>query len=226
MNRETAIVLVSGGLDSCVAAAIASLEFDLALLHCSYGQRTAGRERKSFEAICMHYRAKAKRVVDLSCIGEMGGSSLTDSSLEVEKGRSGAGKIPSTYVPFRNSHLLCAAVSWAEVLGIGKIFIGAVESDSSGYPDCRRDYFEAFNRLVKLGTRSGSITVVTPLIGMSKAEIVRTGRELNAPLHLTWSCYLRSDEACGECESCLLRLEGFREAGVRDPIPYRTGGSK
>jgi 7-cyano-7-deazaguanine synthase len=219
-----AIVLVSGGLDSCVATSVASVEYDLALLHCTYGQRTAEREREAFEAICGHYGVKTKKIADLSYIGDIGGSSLTDSSIEAQKGESRVGEIPSTYVPFRNSHFLSAAVSWAEVLGAGKIFIGAVESDSSGYPDCRKDYYEAFNRLVELGTKSGGITVVTPLIEKRKPEIIRMGQDLKAPLQLTWSCYVRTDVACGECESCILRLKGFQEAGIRDPISYIDEG--
>jgi len=220
LGREMAIVLVSGGLDSCVATAFAAQTHELALLHCTYGQRTAEREMRAFEAVARHFGAREKMVVDVSYLGRMGGSSLTDDSMEIESGESDPAEIPSTYVPFRNSHFLCAAVSWAEVLGVSKIFIGAVESDSAGYPDCRKSYYEAFNLLVRQGTRSGDITIVAPLVEMGKKEIVKTGLTLNAPFHLTWSCYAKSDLACGECESCILRLKGFSEAGVADPIPY------
>jgi 7-cyano-7-deazaguanine synthase len=159
-------------------------------------------------------------VADLSCLGKLGGSSLTDESMSIERGESIQGEIPSTYVPFRNTLFLSIAVSWAEVLDVKKVFIGAVESDSTGYPDCRKRYFEAFGRVVKLGTRSADIRIFTPLVDIQKSEIVRIGIELKAPLQLTWSCYDRTDFACGECESCVLRLKGFREAGFTDPISY------
>ncbi len=220
MSREMAVVLVSGGLDSCVTAAIASKNYRPAFLHCTYGQRTAEREVEAFEAICRYYGVERDLIVDLSYLGGMGGSSLTDTSIEVDEGQSPPGEIPSTYVPFRNSNFLCAAVSWAEVLGARRIFIGAVESDSTGYPDCRKGYYDAFNRLVRHGTRTGDITIVAPLIDKGKAEIVRLGLELKAPLHLTWSCYVRSDRACGRCESCILRIKGFHDAGSEDLIPY------
>jgi 7-cyano-7-deazaguanine synthase len=219
LKKKSAIVLVSGGLDSCVATAVAAVDHSVSLLHCTYGQRTADREWQAFESIARHYEAET-RVVDLSYLGQMGGSSLTDRTMVVESGVSDPDIVPTTYVPFRNSHLLSVAVSWAEVSGSRSIFIGAVESDSAGYPDCRSIYFAAFNRLIQLGTRRGDITVETPLIGMKKAEIIRLGRKLNAPLHLTWSCYIRSELACGRCESCTLRRRGFDEAGERDPIPY------
>ncbi len=220
LDRKRAIVLISGGLDSCVTAAIADRDHDLALLHCTYGQRTAGREQEAFEAISRHYDVSTAMLADLSDLGGFGGSSLTDETMPVEKGKSKPGVIPSTYVPFRNSLFLSVAVSWAEALGIGEIFIGAVESDSAGYPDCRKTYFEAFNRLIRVGTKADDIEVVTPLIDKRKSEIVRIGVELEAPIHLTWSCYQRSDVACGECESCVLRLRAFQEAGIEDPIPY------
>ncbi len=220
MGLERAIVLVSGGLDSCVATAVAARDHEPALLHCTYGQRTAEREKEAFEAIACHYGVQVKMVADLSCLGELGGSSLTDESMSIERGESVQGEIPSTYVPFRNTLFLSIAVSWAEVLDVKKIFIGAVESDSTGYPDCRKRYFEAFDRVVELGTRSADIRIVAPLVEIQKSEIVRMGIELKAPLQLTWSCYDRTDLACGRCESCVLRLKGFREAGFTDPISY------
>ena len=228
MPRSTAaakpltIALVSGGLDSCVSAAIAGETDDLALLHVSYGQRTEARERRAFREIAGHYGVTRRLEVRLDPLGAIGGSALTDRSRDAVRARHTGSTIPDTYVPFRNTHLLAIAVSWAEVIGARKVVIGAVEEDSSGYPDCREEYFEAFNRLVRVGTRPETqVEVVTPLIHMGKADIVREGVRLEAPLHLTWSCYTESDTACGRCESCTLRLKGFREAGRRDPVAYR-----
>jgi 7-cyano-7-deazaguanine synthase len=239
--KELAIVLVSGGMDSCVTAALAAVEHDLALLHVTYGQRTARRELKAFQAIADFYNVQRRLVADISHLSAIGGSALTDTTLAIptmpnaEGGRRKAesekseirnppsemGAIPITYVPFRNTHLLAIAVSWAEVIGAGRIFIGAVAEDSSGYPDCRPEYYEAFNRLVEVGTKPETrIEVMTPIIHLRKHAIVRRGVELGAPLHLSWSCYQAEDRACGVCESCALRLRGFREAQVIDPIPY------
>jgi 7-cyano-7-deazaguanine synthase len=225
--RELAIALVSGGMDSCVAAAIAAKESDLALLHVSYGQRTQARELRAFEAIADHYGAARRLVADISYLGEIGGSSLTDPEIPVEAADLGREGIPSSYVPFRNTHFLAIAVSWAETLGARRIFIGAVEPDSSGYPDCRAAYYEAFNELVRVGTKPETeIEVVAPLIKMKKAEIVGLGVELGAPLHLTWSCYKNDDVPCGGCDSCALRERGFKEADVADPILAGAGGGK
>jgi 7-cyano-7-deazaguanine synthase len=202
-KRPLAVVLLSGGMDSCVTAAIARRTHDLALLHLSYGQRTEARERRAFRAIARHW-------------------ALIDTRRDAVRARRRGSPVPDTYVPFRNTHLLALAVSWAEVSGARRVYIGAVEEDSSGYPDCRAAYFEAFNRLVRLGTRPETrIEVVTPLLHLRKGEIVRRGLRLGAPLHLTWSCYTGRARACGRCESCRLRLKGFREAGAVDPIPYR-----
>ena len=229
MSRSTAatrpltIALVSGGLDSCVSAAFAGETDDLAFLHVSYGQRTETRERRAFREIAAHYGVTRTLEARLDPLGAIGGSALTDRSRDAVRARRCDSTIPDTYVPFRNTHLLAIAVSWAEVIGARKVVIGAVEEDSSGYPDCREEYYEAFNRLVQVGTRPETrVEVVTPLIHMSKDDIVREGMRLKAPLHLTWSCYTESDAACGRCESCLLRLKGFREAGLRDPVAYRT----
>ncbi len=222
-QRGLAVVLLSGGLDSCVTAAIAAREHHLALLHATYGQKTAGRERRAFEALADHFgvNAELRRVLDLGFLGALGGSALTDGSLAIPRGAPGEG-IPVTYVPFRNAHLLAAAVSWAEILGAGSVWIGAVEEDSSGYPDTRRTFLDAFERAVQLGTARGEGLVIrSPLVEMSKAQIVLRGLELGAPLELTWSCYGSEDLACGECESCWLRLRGFAEAGVPDPLAYR-----
>ena len=221
LKEDRAVVLVSGGMDSCVASAVAARQHDAAFLHVSYGQRTEARERRSFEAIADHFRIGRRLAVRLDLLASVGGSCLTDASIAVPEADLSRPGIPISYVPFRNTHLLAAAVSWAEVIDARAVYIGAVEDDSSGYPDCRRVYYEAFNRLVEVGTRTGSrLRVLTPLIGMRKAEIVRLGLDLDAPFHLTWSCYRSEDRACGACDSCALRLRGFGEAGVKDPIPY------
>lgn len=222
--RSKAIVLVSGGLDSAVCLGEAAREHDLALLHVNYGQRTEDREQRAFDDLAAHYGVTEKLVVDITHLKQIGGSSLVDESRAVETGlpEPGAG-IPSTYVPFRNAHILSVAVSWAEVNGATRIFIGAVEEDGSGYPDCRQEFYDRFTAAVQAGTRLGErLTIVTPLIHLDKAAIVRRGRELGVPLSLTWSCYTEQDVACGECESCRLRLRGFAQAGVTDPIPYRA----
>jgi 7-cyano-7-deazaguanine synthase len=191
-------------------------------LHVNYGQRTEKKELECFNAIARYFGVKKRLVVDISYLKVMGGSALTDENIGVPGGDLSKDAIPITYVPFRNAHLLSIAVSWAEVLGAGLVYIGAVEEDSSGYPDCRGDFFRAFESAVRYGTRPETgIRIVTPLINMRKAEIVKLGVELKAPLNLTWSCYRDQDAACGECDSCLLRLRGFKEAGVEDPVAYR-----
>jgi 7-cyano-7-deazaguanine synthase len=219
-----AVVLVSGGLDSCVTAAIAAEEYDLALLHVDYGQRTEQRERKAFEEIAKHYGVPEDRqmVVRFAHFAKIGGSSLTDESIPVSEADLDSKEIPTSYVPFRNAQFLSVAVSWAEVLGANKVYIGAVWEDSSGYPDCRPEFYRLFNQLVSAGTRPETeVEVVTPLIQLEKQEIVRQGIALGAPLHLTWSCYQNEEVACGTCDSCALRRRAFDRAGVRDPIPYR-----
>jgi 7-cyano-7-deazaguanine synthase len=219
-TKSRAIVLLSGGMDSCVCAALAARDHNAAAVHVSYGQRTEHRERQSFLAICARLNIQDKLLVRNDALRTIGGSALTDQNLAVPLGSPLNHDIPITYVPFRNAHFLSVAVSWAEVLGAAKIYIGAVEPDSSGYPDCRPVYYEAFNRVIQTGTKAGNIEIVTPLIAMRKAEIVRLGLELNAPFDLTWSCYSREDQACGQCDSCVLRLRAFADAGVNDPIPY------
>jgi 7-cyano-7-deazaguanine synthase len=223
-DRTRAVVLLSGGMDSCACAALAVRDYNAAAVHVSYGQRTEERERRSFESICDRLEIRDRLLVRNEALRAIGGSALTDSNITVPErhaiGASIPAGVPVTYVPFRNAHFLAVAISWAEVLGAGKVYIGAVEPDSSGYPDCRPEYYRAFNEVVKAGTKEGTIRVVTPLIAMHKAEIVRLGLELNAPFDLTWSCYQREDRACGVCDSCVLRLRAFREAGAEDPIPY------
>jgi 7-cyano-7-deazaguanine synthase len=207
-------------MDSCVCAALAVRDSDAAAVHVSYGQRTEDREWRAFTAICDRLGIRDRLIVRNDALRAIGGSALTDSAIPVPESHSIGPDVPVTYVPFRNAHLLSVAVSWAEVLGAEKVYIGAVEQDSSGYPDCRPEYYRAFNEVVKAGTREGRIRIVTPLIGMRKFEIVRLGLELGAPFDLTWSCYTKEDRACGVCDSCVLRLRAFREAGTTDPIPY------
>ena len=216
-----AICLVSGGMDSCVTAAIAQTESErLAFLHVSYGQRTEARERLAFEQLADHFRAESRLSVSIEYLTTMGGSSLTDLSIPIATGGLHTG-IPTSYVPFRNSHFLSIATSWAEVIGASRIYIGAVAEDSSGYPDCRPEFYEAFQRVIEVGTKPETkIEIRTPVIAMRKAEIISRGLALGAPLDLTWSCYKESDQACGVCDSCVLRLRAFNQAGVVDPIPY------
>lgn len=220
--ESKAIVLVSGGMDSCVTAAIAHPESDqMAFLHISYGQRTEARERKAFNEIADHYAVKERLDTSIGHLAQMGGSSLTDSNIAVSEADLGSKEIPTSYVPFRNANMLSIAVSWAEVIGANAIYIGAVAEDSSGYPDCRPEFYEAFQQTVDTGTKPDThIDIRTPVIHLSKAEIVLKGIELDAPLHLTWSCYRGEDVACGTCDSCAVRLRGFQQAGVKDPISY------
>ena len=220
MAEVQAIVLLSGGMDSCVCATLAAKTKRTAALHISYGQRTEIREKQAFEGICERLGISQRLAIKNEALPIIGGSALTDTKIDVPESHQIGAEIPVTYVPFRNAHFLAAAVSWAEVTGAREIYIGAVEQDSSGYPDCRPAYYDAFNRLIRAGTRNGNIEVVTPLIGMRKSEIVRLGLELGAPFDLTWSCYQREDRACGVCDSCVLRLRAFRDAGASDPIPY------
>lgn len=216
------VCLISGGLDSCVTTAIAAVESDeLALLHISYGQLTEARERKAFNDIADFYGVENRHDVSIEYLAKIGGSSLTDSNIAVTEADLDSKEIPTSYVPFRNANMLSIATSWAEVLGATSIYIGAVAEDSSGYPDCRPEFYEAFQQAIRAGTKPDThIEIRTPIIHLSKAEIVKTGIELGAPLHLTWSCYRSEDVACGTCDSCALRLRGFEQAGLKDPIPY------
>jgi 7-cyano-7-deazaguanine synthase len=212
-------------MDSCVLAALAAQEHDLAMLHANYGQRTQAREQQAFHAVADFYRVPAERrlLVELSHLGAVGGSCLTDQAVEVPEGELGREGIPVSYVPFRNANLLSAAASWAEVLGATAVYFGAMEEDSSGYPDCRGVFIEAFNKVIETGTRPETkIEIVAPLLHLTKAEVVRLGLKLRAPFDRTWSCYRREDVGCGRCDSCLLRLRGFRDAGAMDPISYAT----
>ncbi len=220
------VVVLSGGMDSTVCATLAVRDFGaagVAALHVSYGQRTETREQEAFTNICSRLGIEKRLFVRNQALNQIGGSALTDHKIAVPAAGPEIGShVPVTYVPFRNAHFLACAVSWAEVLGADSIYIGAVQQDSSGYPDCRPEYYKAFNQLIRAGTKEGKITIRTPLIEMRKADIVRLGLEIGAPFDLSWSCYSRSDRACGECESCALRLRAFAAAGIEDPIPYVT----
>ena len=217
-----AVCLVSGGMDSCVTAAIAREENEaLAFLHVSYGQRTEARERRAFEELADYYGVAKRLAVSIEHLARIGGSSLTDPNIPVAEANLASREIPTSYVPFRNAHLLTIAVSWSEVLGAERVYIGAVAEDSSGYPDCRPEFYAAFQRVIEIGTRpETAIRIMTPVIALSKAEIVRRASHLGAPLELTWSCYQAQERACGHCDSCALRLRAFREAGMTDPIAY------
>jgi 7-cyano-7-deazaguanine synthase len=224
--RPRAVVSLSGGMDSTVCAALAARDYETYAVHFSYGQRTETRELLAAQDAARILGIRELLHLRLDLFRRIGGSALTDSSIAVphapaQESAIGA-EVPVTYVPFRNAHFLSAAVSWAEVLDAKTVFIGAVEQDSSGYPDCRPAYYEAFNQLIRMGTKEGDIQVVTPLIHLKKHEIVRLGVELGAPFHVSWSCYSGETEACGVCESCVLRLRAFRDAGAVDPIPYAT----
>jgi len=223
IEQAQAVVLLSGGMDSCVCAALAVRDFGsqaVAAMHISYGQRTEQREQQSFLEVCERLCIGRRMMLRNDALPAIGGSALTDTSIAVPESGEIAPGIPVTYVPFRNAHFLAAAVSWAEVLGGRSIYIGAVEQDSSGYPDCRPVYYRAYNEVIRTGTKEGTIQIVTPLIGLRKSEIVRLGLELGAPFELTWSCYSRQDRACGVCDSCVLRLRAFEQAGAGDPIVY------
>jgi 7-cyano-7-deazaguanine synthase len=221
-SSDVAVCLVSGGMDSCVTAAIAATEHaELAFLHVSYGQRTEAREGRAFQELAEHYKVRRRLIASLDYLARIGGSSLTDARIPVAAANLSAREVPTSYVPFRNAHLLAIAASWAEVLGARAVYIGAVAEDSSGYPDCRPEFYAAFQHAIDTGTRPETrVEIKTPVIRLRKSEIIRRGLELGAPLELTWSCYEAAERACGRCDSCALRLRAFREAGAVDPIPY------
>lgn len=226
-SRAKAVVCLSGGMDSVVCASLAARDYEVYALHFSYGQRTEARELKSTQEAVRVLGIRELLHLKIDLFRKIGGSALTDDTIAVpdaspDEADIGSG-VPVTYVPFRNAHFLSAAVSWAEVLGAKTVIIGAVEQDSSGYPDCRPAYYDAFNQLIRMGTKDGDIRVETPLIALRKSEIVRMGVELGAPFHVSWSCYSGESAACGVCESCVLRLRAFRDAGAVDPIPYAVG---
>lgn len=221
MKRELVVVLASGGMDSAVTTAIANQTSRLALLHLNYGQRTAERELQAFKELAEFYQVEKKLVINVDHLSQIGGSSLTDTDIAIAQADLESTEIPTSYVPFRNANLLAIATSWAEVISATKIFLGAVEEDSSGYPDCRREFYDAFQKVIDAGTKpSTQIEIVTPIITLKKYEIVLKGRELGVPFELTWSCYQHEDAACGVCDSCGFRLRGFEKAGLQDPIEY------
>ncbi len=222
-KKNIAVIAVSGGLDSCVTAAIAIQEYEIVFAHFNYGQKTEKRELKAFNEIADFYNVDKRLIIDYSHLSKIGGSSLTDKSIDVSQADLTSKEIPTSYVPFRNANILSACVSWAEVLKAEAVFIGAVFEDASGYPDCRPAFFKAFEKMIDLGTKPETlIKIVTPIIHLSKAEIIKKGMELKAPIDLTWSCYQNEDSACGVCNSCAFRLRGFQQAGIEDPITYRA----
>lgn len=223
-SEDLVIVLVSGGMDSLTVAAMANESYkNLAFLHLNYGQKTSQKEKECFDKIADFYKVdhKLRKVIDMTFLSQIGGSSLTDSRIAVSDYEGDSDEIPSSYVPFRNTHIIAMAVSWAEVIGAKKIYIGANYEDSPGYPDCRPSYYEAYNKLIKEGTKDGDIEIETPIIMMKKSQIVQEAIKYKAPLDMTWSCYARADVACGICDSCALRLRGFKELNITDPIPYK-----
>lgn len=223
-SKDLVIVLVSGGMDSLTVAAMANEKYEnLAFLHLNYGQKTSQKEKECFDKIADFYKVdhKLRKVIDMTFLSQIGGSSLTDSRIAVSDYEGDSDEIPSSYVPFRNTHIIAMAVSWAEVIGAKKIYIGANYEDSPGYPDCRPSYYEAYNKLIKEGTKDGDIQIETPIIMMKKSEIIEVAKKHSAPLEMTWSCYARADVACGICDSCALRLRGFKELNIVDPIPYK-----
>lgn len=222
-KKNIAVIAVSGGLDSCVTATIAKQDYEIAFAHFNYGQKTEKRELKAFNQIADYYNVDKRLIIDYSHLSKIGGSSLTDKSIKISQADLKSEEIPTSYVPFRNANILSACVSWAEVLKAEAVFIGAVFEDSSGYPDCRPAFFAAFEKMIDLGTKpETSIKIATPIIHLSKAEIIKKGIELKAPIHLTWSCYQSEDKACGVCDSCAFRLRGFQQAGIEDPIKYKV----
>ena len=221
-KKNIAVIAVSGGLDSCVTATIAQQDYEIAFAHFNYGQKTEKRELKAFNQIADYYNVDKRLIIDYSHLSKVGGSSLTDKSIKISQADLKSEEIPTSYVAFRNANILSACVSWAEVLKAKAVFVGAVFEDSSGYPDCRPSFFKAFDKMIDLGTKpETSIKIITPIINLSKAEIIKKGIELKAPIHLTWSCYQNENSACGVCESCAFRLRGFQQVEIEDPITYK-----
>ncbi len=219
-RKETAIILLSGGMDSAVSLGVLLQKYEAAVLHLNYGQRTQEKELECCHKLCDYYGIKQRLIVDTSYFEQIGGSALTDRNMPVPRADLNSKDIPCTYVPFRNAHILSLATSWAEITGAVKIFIGAVSEDSSGYPDTRPEFYSAFEKVIKTGTKTGKIKIETPVIKLSKTEIVKLGIKLGVPLEYTWSCYEARDKSCGICDSCALRLRGFAGAGIKDPVEY------
>ncbi len=223
MDKIKSIILLSGGMDSLVTTAIAKEESDeIYFLHANYGQKTELKELECFENLTKFYKPSGTLSVDIDYLRKIGGSSLVDDNLTIKNHNNEEDAVPNTYVPFRNAHLIAIGVSWAEVIGAQRIYIGAVEEDSSGYPDCRESFYKSYNKTIDLGTKDETkIQIMTPIIHMTKAEIVKKGKELNCPFEFSWSCYRSNDKACGTCDSCHLRIKAFKEAKLKDPIPYK-----
>lgn len=223
---KKAVVILSGGMDSTTSAYIAKDRgYEIVALHFDYRQRTQRRERQAFEAVCDALGVSKKYIIDLPFFETIGASALTDRSIEIPTGGLEDG-VPVTYVPFRNGIFLSIAAAVAEKEGAEALFIGVVEEDSSGYPDCREDFIAAMQRAINLGTKeSTNIVIETPLVHLKKEDIVKTAVKYGVPLELTWSCYSDEDEACGVCDSCRLRLKGFEKAAMEDPLKYRGSRS-
>jgi 7-cyano-7-deazaguanine synthase len=217
-----AVCLLSGGMDSSTLAYVArDMGYEIYALHMTYGQRTENRERKCAQKIAHLLGAPEFLEINIDYFARIGGSSLTDRSMEIADHEEGAAGIPSTYVPFRNANLLSIATSFAEARGADAIFIGVQSSDYAGYPDCRPAFIKAFQRVIDTGTADDThITLITPFVNLNKADILRKGLALGVPYEHTWSCYRSDSPACGRCDSCHYRLEAFRQAGFKDPIEY------
>ncbi len=218
-----AVCLLSGGMDSSTLACLAKHDgYDILALHFTYGQRTEKKERECAKRIARHLNALEFLDVDLAYLKAVGASSLTDRAIQVKAHEDAGEGIPDTYVPFRNANLLSVATSFAEARGADAIYIGVQASDYSGYPDCRPEFINAFQKVITLGTRpDAGITLKTPFVSLNKAEILKIGMDLKVPYEDTWSCYTENEVACGICGSCHFRLEAFRQFGIPDPIPYR-----
>lgn len=218
---KKALCIMSGGMDSTLVAYIMrSRGYEIVALHFNYGQRTVAKELEAYRAICDALGVDEKYEIDLDFFKTIGASALTDYSIDVPTAGVEPG-VPVTYVPFRNGIFLSIATAIAEKEGCSRIAIGVVEEDSSGYPDCRESFIDAFERAANLGTKeTTALTIERPLVSLKKSQIVSEALKLNVPLHLTWSCYQSEEKACGVCDSCRLRLRGFEQSGVKDPIPY------
>jgi len=219
---KKAVVILSGGMDSTTAVFIAKKKgYEIIPLHFNYGQRTEKKELKSFNDICNYLGIKNRYVIDIPFFKQIGASALVDENIEVPVDGIKPG-VPVTYVPFRNGIFLSIAAAVAEKEGASALFIGVVEEDSSGYPDCREEFIKNMERAVNYGTKPEThIKIKTPLIHLKKEDIVKKAIEVGVPLELTWSCYKEENEACGVCDSCRLRLKGFEKTGIKDPINYK-----
>ena len=219
---KKAVCIISGGMDSTLASYMMKQKgYEIIGVHFNYGQLTEAKELECFENICKSLHVKNKYILDMGFFTQLGASALTDKSIEVPTSGLEDG-IPVTYVPFRNGIFLSMAAAIAEKEGAEVITIGVVEEDSSGYPDCKEEYIKAMQKAINLGTKpTTNIIIEMPLVHLKKSQIVKEAIKYDVPLELTWSCYKDTQKACGVCDSCRLRLNGFKEAGIDDPIPYR-----